>query len=68
MSFIKELLKTKKSDQSVFTFSDLSSAVPEYSGGKLKSALKYAVQKGDIIRISKGVNSPNGTNIEEQTG
>jgi len=57
MSFIKELLKTKKSDQTVFAFSDLSSTVPEYSGGKLKSALKYAVQKGDIFRISKGIYS-----------
>lgn len=57
MSFIKKLLQTKKLDQTVFTFSDLSSAVPEYSGGKLKSALKYAVQKGDIIRISKGIYS-----------
>lgn len=57
MSFIKELLKTKKSDQTVFTFSDLSSAVPKYSGGKLKSALKYAVQRGDIFRISKGIYS-----------
>jgi len=57
MSFIKKLLQTKKLDQTVFTFSDLSSVVSEYSGGKLKSALKYATQKGDINRISKGIYS-----------
>jgi len=57
MSFIKEFLKTKRSDQTIFTFSDLGSAVLKYTGGKLKSALKYAVQKGDIIRITKGVYS-----------
>lgn len=57
MSFIKDLLKTKSWDQTVFTFSDLSSVVPGYSGIKLKSALKYAVKKKDIIRISRGIYS-----------
>lgn len=57
MSFIKNLLKNKKPDQTVFTFSDLGSIVPEYLGRKLRSALKYAVQKGDIFRISKGIYS-----------
>jgi len=55
MSFIKELYKIKESGQTVFTFSDLSNAVPRYSGNKLKSALKYAVRIGDIIRVTKGV-------------
>jgi len=57
MSFIKELLKTKSPDQTIFTFSDLSSLIPSYSGAKLKSALKYAVKKNDIIRISRGIYS-----------
>jgi len=57
MSFIKEFLKSKNSSQTVFSFSDLSSAVAGYSGTKLKSALKYAVQRGDIIRISKAIYS-----------
>jgi predicted transcriptional regulator of viral defense system len=57
MSFIKEFTKSKNSSQTVFGFSDLSSAVEGYSGPKLKSALKYAVQKGDLYRISKGIYS-----------
>ena len=57
MSFIKNLLKTKRSDQTVFTFSDLGSIAPKYLGKKLKSALKYAVQREDIFRISKGIYS-----------
>lgn len=57
MSFIKKLFQTRSLDQTVFTFSDLSNAVPDYCGPKLKSALKYAVQIGDIIRISRGIYS-----------
>ncbi|OGM58484.1 hypothetical protein A3A75_00760 [Candidatus Woesebacteria bacterium RIFCSPLOWO2_01_FULL_39_10] len=55
MSFVKRLLTSKKPDQTVFSFSDLSSAVAGYSGAKLKSALKYAVGKNDLIRISRGI-------------
>ena len=57
MSFIKKLLKTKRSDQTIFTFSDLSNLIPGYSGAKLKSALKYAVKQHDIIRVSRGIYS-----------
>jgi len=57
MSFIKEFVKLKDPSQTIFTFSDLSGAVVGYSGAKLKSALKYAIQRGDIIRVSKGIYS-----------
>lgn len=57
MSFVKDFIKSKKINQTVFGFSDLSSAVTGYTGPKLRSALKYAVQKGDLYRISKGMYS-----------
>jgi predicted transcriptional regulator of viral defense system len=57
MSFVKDFILSKRNNQTVFVFSDLSSAVEGYSGPKLKSALKYAVQKGDLNRISKGIYS-----------
>ena len=55
MSFVKKLLTSKKPNQTVFSFADLSGAVAGYSGAKLKSALKYAVGKKDLIRISRGI-------------
>lgn len=57
MSFIKDLIKYKISFQTVFSFSDLSHMVDGYTGPKLRSALKYAVQNGDIFRISRGIYS-----------
>ena len=57
MSFVKDFILSKNNNQTVFGFSDLNSAVEGYSGPKLKSALKYAVQKGDLNRISKGIYS-----------
>lgn len=57
MSFIKDLFKTKKNAQTVFTTSDLSTLISNYSGEKLKSAIKNALQKKDLIRISKGIYS-----------
>ncbi len=57
MSFIKDFVKSKKINQTVFGFSDLSNAVAGYTGPKLRSALKYALQKGDLFRISKGIYS-----------
>ncbi|MFA7300820.1 MAG: hypothetical protein WC069_00720 [Candidatus Shapirobacteria bacterium] len=57
MSFIKDLTKSKRNTQTVFSFSDLSHMVEGYTGPKLRSALKYAVQKGDIFRVSKGIYS-----------
>lgn len=55
MGFVKELAKNKISTQTVFLISDLSQQVAGYGGAKLKSALKYAVQKKDLIRISRGI-------------
>ena len=57
MSFIKDFIKLKKSTQTVFGFSELSHMVEGYTGPKLRSALKYALQKGDIFRISRGIYS-----------
>lgn len=57
MSFVKDFIKSKKNNQTVFGFFDLSHAVKGYTGPKLRSALKYALQKGDIFRISKGIYS-----------
>lgn len=57
MSFIKNFIKLKKDDQTVFRFSDLSQIVEGYTGSKLRSALKYALIKGDIFRISEGIYS-----------
>ena len=54
MSLIKEILSQKSRDQTVFTLSDLSMIVG-YNGPKLRSALKYATGKGDLIRIAKGI-------------
>jgi len=54
MGLIKELLSKKGRDQTVFTLSDLSMHVG-YDGPKLRSALKYAVGRGDIERISRGI-------------
>lgn len=55
MSFIKNLIKSNKNNQTVFRFSDLSQIVEGYTGPKLRSALKYALNKGDIFRISQGI-------------
>lgn len=55
MGFIKELAKNRFPAQTVFSISDLSQQVIGYSGAKLRSALKYAVQKNDLIRISRGI-------------
>jgi len=57
MSFIKDFIKSKKDSQTVFRFSDLSQVVEGYTGSKLRSALKYALAKGDIFRISQGIYS-----------
>lgn len=57
MSFIKNLIKSKKNSQTVFRFSDMSQIVEGYTGSKLRSALKYALDKGDIFRISQGIYS-----------
>lgn len=57
MSFVKDFIRSKNLSQTVFGFSDLSHAVPGYSGSKLRSALKYAIRKGDLYRISKGIYS-----------
>jgi len=55
MSFIKDFVRSKNINQTVFGLSDLSNAVVGYTGPKLRSALKYAIQKGDLFRLSKGV-------------
>lgn len=57
MSFIKDFIQSRNLNQTVFTFSDLSNSVATYSGAKLKSALKYAVKTGDLVRISRGMYS-----------
>jgi len=57
MTFVKNLIKSRAPNQTVFTFSDLSHSIDTYSGAKLKSALKYAVQKNDLVRISRGIYS-----------
>lgn len=54
MGLIKELLNQKPRDQTVFTLSDLSLLVG-YNGPKLRSALKYAVFREDLVRITKGI-------------
>jgi len=55
MSFVKELLKTRDNGQTVFVMADLAQRVGEYSGQKLRSALKYAVQRGDLVRVTRGI-------------
>ena len=68
MSFIKSLIQSKSPRQTIFTFSDLNSRVATYSGAKLKSALKYAVKKGDLIRLSKGLYTLNGNYSKQELG
>ena len=55
MSLIKNILKNKGSEQTVFSLSELGSLSPSYVGTKLNSAVKYLVKKGELIRISKGL-------------
>jgi len=55
MGFIKELIKARNTGQTVFSFADLNGIVQDYSGAKLRSALKYAVKMGDLFRISRGI-------------
>jgi len=55
MSLIKDFLRSKKIDATVFKLADFSMAVDGYSGSKLRFALKYAVAVGDLYRISKGI-------------
>ena|SRR3990167_6011299 len=68
MSFIKNLIKSRAPDQTVFTFSDLNHSIDTYSGAKLKSALKYAVQKNDLIRVSRGVYSLSSNYSKQEFG
>jgi len=55
MSFIKDFTKSKRNNQTVFSFSDLGYMVEGYTGSKLRSALKYALKQGDIYRVTKGI-------------
>lgn len=53
MSFIKDLLQRKPQDQTIFTATEIAQLLEIYPRDKLYSALKYAVQKKDIIRIAR---------------
>jgi len=55
MTFIKQLMMAKGRGQTVISVADASMMVPEYSGNKLWSALKYAVASGDLIRLTRGI-------------
>lgn len=66
MSFVKDFIRLKKSNQTVFGFSELSNIVQGYFGPKLRSALKYAVKKGDLYRISKGIYSLSSSYSKEE--
>ena len=57
MTFVKDFIQSRNPNQTVFTFADLNHSVAGYSGPKLKSALKYAVKKGDLIRLARGLYS-----------
>ena len=54
MGLIKIVLSQKSKDQTVFSLADLSMLVG-YNGPKLRSALKYAVSRGDLVRITRGI-------------
>lgn len=55
MSLIKNVLKHKNPGQTIFSLSELGGLSPSYIGGKLNSAVKYLVKRGELIRISKGL-------------
>lgn len=55
MSFIKNFIKTKSPNQTVFSLSDLANISGGHTGAKLNSSLKFAVAQKDLIRISKAL-------------
>lgn len=55
MTFIKDLLLSKNPNQTVFSLSDLSFPKNGFVGKKLNSAIKYAVNNNELIRISQGL-------------
>ena len=55
MGFVKQLAIKKRNKQTVFTVSDLAQVVEGYQSKKLNSALKYAINHKDLIRISRGI-------------
>ena len=55
MSLIKNLLQNKSQDQTVFTVTEVSQVLNISNKDQLYSALKYATQKGDILRITRGI-------------
>lgn len=55
MNLLKSIyLSSIESGQTVFSFTDINSIFKNTDNQKVKSALKYLVQKKEIIRISKG--------------
>jgi predicted transcriptional regulator of viral defense system len=51
---IKILIQNKKKDQTIFTTSEISQ-ITDYTGVKLKSAVKYALETNQMTRLAKGI-------------
>lgn len=55
MNLLKSIyISSIESGQTVFSFTDINSIYKDANNQKIKSALKYLVQKKEILRISKG--------------
>jgi len=68
MSFIKDIYKQLKKDQTVLSLVDLTSINPNYTGPKLNSAIKYLVKNKELIRLSKGLYALNQNYRREEFG
>jgi len=59
------ILELYKKDRTVFTFKEISLYFPNLSKQSLKDRLKYAVKKGKIFRLRKGIYGKSNYNIFE---
>ena len=60
MNLLKSIyISSIESGQTIFSFTDMTSIYKDANNQKIKSALKYLVQKKEICRISKGFYSLN---------
>jgi hypothetical protein len=68
MGYIKELVKNRNVDQTVYTVAELSQIVSDYRGQKLYAALNFARKSKDLIRITRGIYALNREYSREEFG
>jgi len=57
MSLLKELLKNKPANKTVFSTNEIAQLTNNNHKQNFYSALNYATQKGDLVRITRGLYS-----------